>query len=318
MGRRLAKLTGEIESRLWPRSPVILMYHRVAEPQHDLWGLAVGPDLFAEQIQALSEIRRIVPLGELLRLARDGPARERPLAAITFDDGYHDAYTAAQPILQRLDCPATVFVATGLVGSSREFWWDELAQIILLTPSLPQSLTLEFSGRTRTWRTPAPDAQARERLCRQLRRRMRDMAPVAIDQQLEALRLWAGVTRSQRDDHRLMTGEEVGRLSDGLITVGAHTVGHPSLPRLSARDQAAEIQQSRLVCEDLIGAPVEHFAYPFGHYDGSSVRAVRDAGFVSACATTPGVVRPWTDLHRLPRISPGRRSGEDLLRWLGR
>src|SRR5690242_3145445 len=116
MGRRLARLTGAIERKLWPGSPVILMYHRVIELEPDPWGMAVGPKRFAEQLEALASIRRIVPLGELIASVRDGVRSERPLAAVTFDDGYHDAFTVARPILQRLGCPATVYVSTGMVG----------------------------------------------------------------------------------------------------------------------------------------------------------------------------------------------------------
>ena len=106
------------------------------------------------------------------------------------------------------------------------------------------------------------------------------------------------------------------RLSQGIVTIGAHTVHHPSLPSLPPEAQLAEIAESRRSCEAWTGKPVEHFAYPFGHYDGAGVKAVRAAGFRSACATTPGVVRPWTDRLRLPRITPGRMDGEALSRLL--
>ena len=113
-----------------------------------------------------------------------------------------------------------------------------------------------------------------------------------------------------------MTGQEIAALTGSPIRVGAHTVGHPSLPRLSPAEQRAEIEQSRLACEAMTGARVGQFAYPFGHYDAASVQAVRAAGLDSACATTAGVVRPWTDVLRLPRVSPGQRDGEALLRLL--
>ena len=317
MGRGLAKLTGSIERRLWPASPVILIYHRVAELASDPWGLAVSPERFTEQVEALGRVRRIVPLGELVRLAREGGGAAARLAAITFDDGYHDASTVARPILERLDVPATVFVTTGLTGTRREFWWDELARIILETHNLPAALTLDFAGRSRSWPVPdASDRPGRDRLCRQLRRRLRDLTPALIDERMAQLCQWAGLERSARPDHRAMTAEEVAGLAGSPLGVGAHTLGHPSLPRLTPADQRAEIEQSRKACEAMTGAPVEHFAYPFGHYGRASVEAVRDAGFLSACATTRGVVRPWTDPLRLPRISPGQRDGEALIRLL--
>ena len=314
IGRRLARVVGAVERRLWPRSPVILIYHRIAGPERDLWGLAVSPEAFAEQIQALQGVRQVVSLAELTRRAREGGGGDRPLAAITFDDGYHDAFSAARPVLHRLDCPATVFVTAGLVDSGREFWWDELEFIFLRTDTLPSSLPADLAGAAKA--TQLPDAAARRGTCHALRRQFRDMTPAAIEARLAGLRAWAAVARPAREEYRAMTAGEVAALSDGLVAVGAHTMTHPSLPRLSPQAQRAEIAESRRRCEAMTGGPVTQFAYPFGHYNAASVAAAQEAGFTLACATTPGVVRPWSDPFALPRLAPGGMDGEALLRAL--
>jgi len=316
MGRRLAALLGRAERALWNRSPVILMYHRVAPCRDDLWGIAVEPDRFEEQIAALKRVRDVVPLDQLLDRSDRGRRSPRPLAAVTFDDGYHDAYDAALPILERHDCPATVYVATGLVGSDRGFWWDELARTLMASPAPgPRPLRLVIRGRPLAWVMP-DDRKGRRRVCRQVRRRLRDLEPAEIDRHLDAICAWAGEKRRLHPDDRLMTAEELARLSNTPLAVGAHTVRHPSLPALDCQAQLAEITRSRQACEDWTGRPVEHFAYPFGHYDHSSVQLTRASGFRSAVATTPGVVRPWTDPLRLPRVDPGRMDGEALTRLL--
>lgn len=314
IGRRLAKVVGAVERRLWPSSPVILIYHRLGDPERDIWDIAVSPERFAEQIEALKSVRRVVGLTELVARSRDGRAADPPLAAVTFDDGYHDAFALARPILERLDCPATVFVAAGLVDAPREFWWDELEFIFLQTPSLPPTLPAELSGDGKP--TALPDRGSRGGACHGLRRRFRDLAPEAIEARLAALRAWAGVERPARSACRAMTAAEVAELDGDLVTVGAHTMTHPSLPTLSPERQRAEIGESRKRCEAMTGAPVAHFAYPFGHYNGASIAAARDAGFASACATTAGVVRPSTNPYALPRLAPGRMDGEALLRAL--
>ena len=315
MGRRIASLIGPIERVLWGRSPVILMYHRVSAASDDLWGIAVGPDRFAEQIEALQRVRRIATLDEVLAWMDHGRPGERPLAAVTFDDGYHDALTAALPILEKADCPATVYVATGLVGSDRGFWWDELVHVLMDAPNTHRPLRLEIKGQPVAWLLP-DDRAGRQRVCHQVRRRLRDLEPAEIDRQLDAICAWAQTPRRLDPEDRLMTAEEVGRLSRSIVQIGAHTVRHPSLPTLSPEAQLAEIAESRAACQDWTGQPIPHFAYPFGHYDRASVAAARAAGFRSTVATTPGVVRPWTDPFRLPRIVPGRMDGEALTRLL--
>jgi len=43
----------------------------------------------------------------------------KPLAAVTFDDGYRDTYSLALPLLERKGIPGAVFVVTDLIGTTR-------------------------------------------------------------------------------------------------------------------------------------------------------------------------------------------------------
>ena len=309
----IAKGVGVLERRLFAQAPVILIYHRVAEVRDD-WGTVTPARLFAEQIEAVRSVRQVVSLSDLLAASRE--SRPGRLAAITFDDGYQDVFAVARPILERLDCPSTVFVVTGLVDQPREFWWDELGFIFLDAPSLPEALELEIRGRARRWELPSGSRPARERARHELRRLLRNLAPEAIETVLAALRDWAGAPRPCRATHRVMSSAELAELRGGPMRVGAHTVSHPVLPSLSKAAQALQIAQSRRACEAFVGEPVEHFAYPFGDYDGRSVAAARDAGYASACTTAPSIVRRGADPFRLPRISPGQADAETLLRRL--
>jgi peptidoglycan/xylan/chitin deacetylase (PgdA/CDA1 family) len=312
----IGKGVGALERRLFAHAPVILIYHRVAEVRDD-WGVVTAPRLFAEQIEAVRSVRQVVSLSDLLDASRGSRRDGRRLAAITFDDGYEDVFAVARPILERLDCPSTVFVVTGLVDRPREFWWDELAWILLDAPQLPDTLELEIGGKTRRWDLPAGSRPAREQARHELRRRLRNLPPEAIEAVLAALRERTGAPRPARATHRVMSSAELAQLRGGPMRVGAHTVSHPVLPSLPKAAQASQIAQSRQACEAFVGEPVEHFAYPFGDYDGRAAAAARDAGFMSACTTVPNIVRRGGDPFRLPRINPGHADAETLLRTLG-
>ena len=54
----------------------------------------------------------------------------RPLAAVTFDDGYRDVYDVALPVLARKGIPAAVFVVTDLVGTGRAQVHDRLYMLL--------------------------------------------------------------------------------------------------------------------------------------------------------------------------------------------
>jgi peptidoglycan/xylan/chitin deacetylase (PgdA/CDA1 family) len=83
--------------------------------------------------------------------------------------------------------------------------------------------------------------------------------------------------------------------------IGAHTSTHPRLSFLS-RDQAKEeIFASKKKLEDRFGLPMDHFAYPYGDYNQTTVELVREAGFKTAVTMHRGVNLPDAPLFELKR-----------------
>jgi peptidoglycan/xylan/chitin deacetylase (PgdA/CDA1 family) len=99
----------------------VITYHQVKEPAND--GSSVTPAAFREQMHYLQENYEVVRLEEgVKRLAR-GRAPQR-LISITFDDGYLDNATIAAPIMHAAGLPATFFVSTDMIGSTKPFPHD--------------------------------------------------------------------------------------------------------------------------------------------------------------------------------------------------
>ena len=144
---------------------------------------------------------------------------------ITFDDGYRDNLSAAKPALERHGFPATVFIVSGYVDSSRDFWWDELLQ-------LWQDSELR---ELRNYRAVWSDLRSLPHLERQ----------AALDE------LWERhASRRPNPVTDILTSEDIVALADGgLVEVGAHTVTHPRLaglpPGRSARGDPFEQTASR-------------------------------------------------------------------------
>jgi len=289
------------------------MYHRVADIPVDPWGLAVHPMRFEEQIDALTRVRRVVHLHELIKAEQGRSTSDKPLAAVTFDDGYHDVYSNAREILRRYGCPMTLFVTTGAIGTNREFWWDAVSRIFLETEMLPPSVALKSAGRADRWLVP-PFAQrdGRHKVFHDVWAHLRILPYEQQSEQVEQLGEWAGCDLIAREANRAMTKDEVRSISDGLITVGAHTVTHPTLPAHCFEAQYREIAESRRACEELVGGPVSTFDYPFGDHNDATVAAVRKAGFSLACTVEAGVVRSGGNPLTLPRIYIGNWKGEEF------
>lgn len=217
--------------RRWLReTPMVLMYHAVADVADDPYQLAVAPGRFAEQLGWLADSGlRGVSVGTLMDAMRAG--RAAGLVGLTFDDGYTSMLDAALPELRRHGFGATAFIISGRVGGTND--WDT--------------------------------------------------GPV-----------WP-----------LLDAAGVRELAGAGIEIGSHSISHPHLAGLPASQQAAQASDSRRHLEDLLGAPVRGFAYPYGSMDAAARHAVGAAGYDYACA----VEAPLTALGPLamPRTYVGQR-----------
>ena len=327
-GRLLGRLRAGIA---YVRAPAgraaVLRYHRVAEPPLDPWGLAVSPARFAEQLEVLRERFRPLSLRALAEAISRGAIPRRSVA-VTFDDGYRDNLTEAKPLLERYGVPATVFVTSGYVASGRDFWWDELEEVCLRAPELPKRVELEVGGERLTWDAGGPvvvvpsswraweePPTPRHALFRALYDRLEVVAHAPRLAALDVLREVTGVERS--GEATTMSAEEIVRLAEGgLVEVGAHTVTHPALERLSRAQQAEEIGKGRSELEALLGRPVTSFSYPHGRYGPETVECVREAGFERACTNVKAPAALGSPLHEIPRLPAGDRPGEELFAQL--
>src|SRR5918997_1960800 len=84
---------------------------------------------------------------------------------------------------------------------------------------------------------------------------------------------------------RLLEADGVREVSERGMEVGSHSVTHPQLSGLDRETLIHEVGDSRQMLSEIVNAPVEGFAYPYGDLDGPAVRAARGAEYVYAVAT---------------------------------
>jgi peptidoglycan/xylan/chitin deacetylase (PgdA/CDA1 family) len=116
------------------RCSVILCYHGVAESNSvaDPHFLRVSPSAFRAQIELLCDAGfEFVTVAELAERAAGGTPPPG-LVALSFDDGMDDNHHVALPILREYGVPATIYVATGLIGK-RNPWIDADAGTRMMT-----------------------------------------------------------------------------------------------------------------------------------------------------------------------------------------
>lgn len=102
-------------------------------------------------------------------------------------------------------------------------------------------------------------------------------------------------------DETIMAGSTLRALRSGQVDIGAHTISHPRLPDLSVAQQESEIRSSKSLLEDVLGEPVESFAYPFGRYDAAVRDAVGAAGYRMALTVNRGLANVAPNPYEIPR-----------------
>lgn len=299
--RSLAKIALNTARNIFASPAIILLYHRVTSLPQDPQLLAISQERFEQHIQHLKEHYYPMRLTELAQRIESGNI-PRNTVVVTFDDGYADNLTEAKPILDKYTVPATIFVASGMINSSREFWWDDLERLLLLS-GVPEVLELDISHQHHKWDTSIQSERYKTYVA--LHRLLRPMRHGEREDILFRIAEWKGVPIEGRFTHRAMTIEQLRALRESPnIDIGAHTQTHPVLSVLSRQEQFDEIWKSKIRLEQVLEQNITTFAYPFGSrldYNRDTIQVCKEISFDVVCANFPGQVRKGTDKFQIPR-----------------
>jgi peptidoglycan/xylan/chitin deacetylase (PgdA/CDA1 family) len=295
---------------------LICCYHGVRDDDDPIrhW-LMLSRAAFVRQMLHLRDHYECLPLRDALRALRAG-ALTQPTACVTFDDGYLNNRTIAYPVLEELGIPATIYVTTGLLDARRALWTTHLELALVQGPT--RTIRLDVLGLGEAT-AGIPEAAT---LARALVERLK-LLPA--NERASAL----GAIEAQCDEpvipdtFEFMTWSDVDVLANsGLVDIGAHTVSHEIVSRLSADALELEIGQSVASISARTGRSVESFAYPNGRaidFDGRSRAVLQRLGCESAVSTIEGLNARGADPFALRRVVVGGADSHDafVLRCAG-
>ena len=102
---------------------------------------------------------------------------------------------------------------------------------------------------------------------------------------------------------RMLNAAELTEMRVAGMEIGSHTVHHAKLTEADDTALHAELADSKRDLEDMLGAPVTSFAYPYGAWDARCADAVKTAGYAAACTTRTGWALRDNDPYRLRRLT---------------
>jgi peptidoglycan/xylan/chitin deacetylase (PgdA/CDA1 family) len=252
---------------------LVLVYHRVGPPGGGV--IPTIPEaLFARQVRLLKHLGSVVRLEELLQPNSAGGVR----FALTFDDDYRSHLERVLPILIDEGVGATFFLSGRSLFDLGPYPFEVLDHLLQGSSAdeLARTMAIEARDVDELVGVCATDPTAAQR--------------VAEDSHVSA-------------DH--LGPDDIHALVAAGMTIGFHTIEHSMLTALSDDGLQDAVRRGRAELEDVAGAPVALFAYPFGCTDARTAGAVRAAGYSAAVTGTPGPVTRRTDAYRVPRWEPG-------------
>lgn len=286
-----------VHAALAPRgAPVILMYHSVATGPAADWIAPrnrLTPAQFEGQMAELARHRQVVDLEALGDSSALRSGRGRPPVVLTFDDGYLDNLEVVAPILDRLQLPAILYLATGYVERGETQWADQLYGALRWR----QSDRLEIGGRV----FELSVADQRETAYWQLSAHLLEAGAAERTQILSNLReQLLGELESPRctlrwDEVRQLLARHPG------FRIGAHTREHLDLTALPLAEALGEIERSLADIEQQTGQRPVHFSFPYCRFNEELRGGLRELGIRSAM-TGDGVAAGAPDPMDLPRL----------------
>ncbi|MBF0614178.1 MAG: polysaccharide deacetylase family protein [Magnetococcales bacterium] len=256
---RLGRKVG-ISSDRWitlPPGVYILIYHSVVDPdnrqeweRHYQKG-ETSCAVFARQLEILLEWMTPLPLSAVPKLWKQGDVH-RPYLVVTFDDGYANNRSVADPVVQSLGIRPTVFV-NGAFATHEIFFRVLAAWLIKCNRSRPLATALQAAIPEVTW-SPDPETLFYQTKWHYHAERLEQTIQQVFMREIGPL--------SGRGVH--LSVEEVRELQNRGWEIGNHTWGHRILSGLNGAQIEASIQENATFWEQAGVGLIPFLAYPLG------------------------------------------------------
>lgn len=284
----------------------ILMFHRIARKENSPRieknrSNEVSPEFLELLVTYFLESGyEIVSLDTVYAYLVRGQ-RDTHFVAFTFDDGYEDAYSLAYPVFRKYNLPFAIYLSTNYPDKKAVLWWYLLEDLVL------RNEEIRFTHHKKSYQFSSKGEQ-KEGVFHAIRALMIRKSGDDLASFMRDLFEPYGMNVYEYSHKLTLDWNQIRLMSeDPLVTIGAHTMDHYALSRLSGEQAEYQIRASREKTEHHIGKKVEHFSYPFGsrgEADEREFNMVKNLGFKTATTTRIGNIFPAHRDHLacLPRI----------------
>ncbi len=274
---------------------IILGYHQV-HSQQDPLRLTISPKDFEIHLEVIKNHYTVIRLQDIDPYLNGKSSSEGCVVVITFDDGFHDNYQWAYPLLKQYGLSATFFLTVGPIDQNGVPWFEILKQTI--EHRADPTLIIKTSYRSQKYSLETKEECHKaivelSNLAKTMKPKERAELIASIQAQLAA----------PACANSMMSWDEIRVMKHNGMDFGGHTVDHPILSQLTPDEAKEEIIQSKQRIEQELQSPIDSFAYPNGmadDFNDETIRILKQTGFKRACTLIEGI-NFISDRYRLYR-----------------
>lgn len=241
---------------------VVLNLHRVSDQPSEYWP-PLTPSVFEDLLKFLKSKFHVCDIRELRQVRS-----EKPVAVLSFDDGYYDFIEFALPILERHKVPANMNVIPQCAITGKPIWNVRLYDFLQSAP-VAEINKLEVPGFTERLKGDGPVAKRRfgialSRYLKNRPRRDREEILRSIEQRFES-----------QDTTRMMSTDEIRQIADH-VSLGAHSYSHESMAFEDDAFFQEDFQKCRGYFETELATELSIYAFPNGSYRPEQIEYLRE------------------------------------------
>lgn len=287
---------------------VIVSLHHVSPKPNPFWP-ALSPELFEEFLIFLRRHFHVLSFKELREATPSSSAR--PLAVVSFDDGYQSFVDYAMPILDKYRLVVNQNVIPSCVASGLPPSDMRLYDLLAAAP-LKRLSELRIPGFS--FRMSSFDPREKELFGVAMSEFLRARSQTEREEVWAALE--AMVERVGSIPSTPMMSAATVREAAQVHEIGANSFAHDSMALASDQVFQEDLDRCSEYFDRELHLPLHIYAFPYGEYRPSQIEAARQHGLQEMLLVGEGPSRIGGDVHQRFSLR-GTSRGEVILRGIG-
>jgi len=268
---------------------VVLNLHQVSPHQNAFWP-PLHPEVFDDLLGFLKENFELLLFCELAEIRS-----KKPLAVLSFDDGYYNFIEYGLPLLDKHGARANMNIIPACVESGRPMWNIQLYDFL---NAAPLSLVNDVRLPGFSYKLEKNDNRDKLlyglRISRFLKQRSRT----------ERQEMWSGVENVMRKGEfsltRMMSRDDVKNIA-GKCEIGVHSYSHESMEFEGNSFFEDDLEKCRAYFRDELKLPLHTYAFPNGSFRNEQVDILRKSGIKNILVVGEDYAKKGQDV--IPRFT---------------